>query len=50
MSFAMFDAPRIADCLVAHFRHGDGYGCGSLRALDARMHVLACTQTYGLAH
>jgi hypothetical protein len=46
----MFDAPRIADGFVAHPRHSYGYGCGSLRALNARMRVSASTQTYGLSH
>ena len=50
ISFAMFAAPRIADCFVAHPRHGDGYDCGSLRALGAPMRVSACTQTYGLPY
>ncbi len=50
ISFAMFDAPRITDCLVAHPRHSDGYVCGPLRALGVRMRVLARTQTYGLAY
>ena len=50
INFAMFDAPRSADCFVAHPRHSYGYGCGSLRALGARMRVSAGTQTYGLAY
>ena len=50
INFAMFDAPRIADCFVAHPRHSCGYGCGSLRALGARMRLSASTQTYGLAY
>lgn len=50
ISFAMFGPPRIADCFVAHPRHSYGYGCGSLRALGARMRVSAYTQTYGLKY
>jgi len=46
----MFDAPRIADCFVAHPRHSVGYGCGSLRALGAPMRVSACTQICGSAY
>ena len=50
INLAMFDAPRIADCFVAHPRHSYGYGCGSLRALGARMRLSACTQIYGWAY
>jgi hypothetical protein len=46
----MFDAFRITDCFVAHPRHNYGDGCGSLRALGARMRVSACPQIYGLAY
>src|SRR5947199_6440728 len=44
MSFAMFEAIRIADRFVAHPRHSPSYGCGSLRGLVARTRLSACTQ------
>lgn len=46
----MFDPLRIANCVVAHPRHSDDYGCGSLLTLGARMRVSAFTQTYGLSY
>jgi hypothetical protein len=40
----MFGTHRIP--AVAHPRHSFGYGCGSLRAIRARMRASAFTQTY----
>jgi hypothetical protein len=42
----MFGPPRIPARFVAHPRHSFGYGCGSLRAIRARMRASAFTQTY----
>jgi hypothetical protein len=43
---AMFGPPRIPARFVAHPRHSFGYGCGSLRAIRARMRASASTQTH----
>jgi len=37
--FRYVRTPRITDCFVANPRHSWGYGCGSLRALGARMRL-----------
>lgn len=42
----MFGTPRIPGRFVARPRHSFGYGCGSLRAIRARMRASAFTQTY----
>ena len=41
----MFGPPRIPARFVAHPRQSFGYGCGSLRAIRARMRASAFTQT-----
>ena len=42
----MFGLPRIPARFAVHPRHSFGYGCGSLRAIRARMVASASTQSY----